>query len=161
MACARFSRREQACLCAEAHSAQLVEDFGKSQIDVPLDIFAEDPFRIDLPDDAGDIGPEMTGVVGAASLACAAEGLAGITGRDEMNAATPSRAVKGSQIVPNRRHAQGRVFHPRHESGRSVSFPLDKSHSPVPGFGDMQAEVEACISGAEGDTAQLRRDGGT
>jgi len=161
MTCARFSRSEQACLCAEAHSGKFVEDVGKSQIDMAFDVFAEDPFGLDFSDDAGDIGPEMPGIVDAPSFAGTAERLAGIAGRDDMNAATPRLAVKGFEIVPNKRCAQGRVFHPRHESGRSVSFPLDISHSPISGLGDMQSEVEAGVAGTERDSTQFTRVGGT
>lgn len=36
-----------------------------------------------------------------------------------------------------------------------MAFPLDESHSAVTGFGDVQAEVEAAISGAEGKPAKI------
>ncbi len=116
---------------------------------MPLDVFAEDPLRPDLFHDAGDIGPEMPGIVNSAACTREAEGLAGITGREEMNAAAPRAAVEGSQIVPDRCLTQGLVFHPRHESGRCMGFPLDETHSPVMGFGNVQAKVEARVTGAE------------
>jgi len=122
---------------------------------MPLDILAEDPFRRRLFHDAGDFGPEMAGIVLAAPGARIAEGLAWITGSDEMNAATPCAAVEGSEIVPDRRLTQGLVRHPRHERGRCVTFPLNESHSPVSGFGDVQAEIEAAIAGAEGDAPEV------
>lgn len=158
-----FSRREQSRLWAVAHCAKVSDDVGKSQIEVAFDIFAEQPLGPDLVGDPGDLGPEVSGVVSAAAFARGAEGLAGITGRDDMNAAAPSAAVEGAQIVPNRRLAQGLVFHPRHESGCCVSFPLDISHSAIGWLCDVQAEIEAGIAGAEGNSAQfaLRWAGGT
>lgn len=159
MACARFSRREHACLWCVAHAAKLCGDVGKSQADMSLDIFAEHPFWLHLVDDAGDFGPQVPGIFFPSPCAGEAEGLAWIAGRDDMNAAAPWSAVEGFKIVPNRRWCQGRVFHPRHESGRRMSFPLDESHSAISGLCDMQAEIEACISCAERDAAKVVRFG--
>ncbi|MBB6191213.1 hypothetical protein FHS51_001435 [Sphingobium wenxiniae] len=155
MACACFSRREQSCLWRVAHAAKAVGDVGKSQIDMPFDIFAEHPFGIGLSDDAGDVGPQVARIVAPPAFSGAAEGLAGITGRDDMNAAAPWPAVEGFKIVPNRGLAQGRVFHPGHEGCRSMGFPLDISHSPISGLGDMQSEIESAVAGAERDASQV------
>ncbi len=72
-----------------------------------------------------------------------------------MNAATPRSAVEGWKVVPDSSFSQGLVCHPRHESGRRMAFPLDESHSSISGLGDVQAEVEAGISGAEGDSPEV------
>ena len=71
-----------------------------------------------------------------------------------MNATAPRSTVEGSEIVPDSRLIQGLVCHPRHESGRCVTFPLNESHGLISGFGDVQAEIEAGIAGAERDAAQ-------
>lgn len=160
MARACFSRREQARFWAVAQLAKVSRDVGKSQVDMAFDIFEEGPFRSHLVDNAGDVGPEVSGIVCAAALAGAAEGLAGIAGSDDMNAAAPRAAVKGFEIVPNKRLAQGLVFHPGHESGRSMGFPLDVAHSPISALGDMEAEVEASISCAQRESEQLFRNFG-
>jgi hypothetical protein len=97
----------------------------------------------------------VTRICIAPSLAGEAEGLAGIAGRDEMNAAAPRAAVEGSEIAPDRRRCQGRVFHPGHESGRRVAFPLNETNSPVGRLGDVQAEIEAGVAGAEGDSPEV------
>jgi len=122
---------------------------------VPLDVLAPHPLGADLVDDPGDLGPEVAGIGVTAAVPGVAEGLAGIAGRDEMNAAAPRSAVEGSQIVPDSRLTQGLVFHPCHESGRSVAFPLDESHSPVPGLGDVEPEIEAGVAGAEADASEV------
>jgi hypothetical protein len=155
MARACFSRREQSRFCCIAQLAKASCDVGKSQIDMAFDIFAKEPFGPDFVGDSGDFGPKVTGIVGSPPLSGMAEGLAGIAGSDDMNATAPRSAVEGSQIVPNRGLAQGRIFHPRHEGGRRMGFPLDVSHSPVSGFGDVQAKVEAGITGTERDASQF------
>ena len=38
---------------------------------------------------------------------------------------------------------QGFVFHPRHESGRSVGVSFDITHNTVSGARDVNAEIEA------------------
>lgn len=157
VASARFSRCEQACLWREAHASKVCRDLGVSQRQVPLDVLAPDPFRVHFLDDARDLRPEMPGIVGAGAVARIAEWLAGIAGSDEMNAAAPSSAVKGSKVVPDRRLTQGLVRHPRHESGRRVALPLDESHSSVGGLCDVQAEVEAAIAGAKRDAPEVAR----
>ena len=152
---ARFSRREQACLDAVAHALKLSGDVPKSQGQMAFDVFEKDPSRADFPHDPRDLGPQVAGVGFTAAMSGLAEGLAGITGRDDMNAAAPRSAVEGSQIVPYRRRSQGLVAHPRHESGRCMSFPLDVTHSAISGLGDMEAEGEAAVAGAEGEAAQV------
>jgi hypothetical protein len=98
------------------------------------DVLEETPLGADFPNDPGDLGPEVSGVLLAHSIAGKAEGLAGITGRDEMNAAAPRSAVEGSQIVPYRSRSQGRVCHPGHESRRGETVSLDIAHSSISGL---------------------------
>lgn len=119
------------------------------------DVFEEAPFGVCLSDDPGDLGPEVAGVVCPAPAACEAEGLAGITGSDDMNAAAPRAAVERSQIVPDRSRSQGRVRHPRHESGRGETVSLDMAHSAISGLCEMQAEIEPSDAGAKADAAKV------
>lgn len=155
MRSARFSRREQARFCSVAQAAKACGDFGKSQIDVPFDILDEDASGADFADDARNLRPKVTRIGFPFTLSSMREGLAGIAGREDMNAVAPRAAVEGSQIVPYRCRSQGRVCHPRHESGRRVGFPLDVTNSSISGLGELEAEIETGISGAEGKAAQL------
>ena len=152
---ARFSRREQARLDVVTQALKVSDDLPTSQGQMAFDVFEEDPSGADFAHDPLDLGPQVAGIVFAAASPGLAEGLAGITGRDEMNAAAPRSAVEGSQIVPDRRRSQGLVFHPGHESGRSVGFPLDVTHSAIAGLGDMQPEVETAVAGAERKSSQI------
>lgn len=156
---ADFSRCEQARFCAIAQSLKAAGDLGKSQIDVSLDVLNEDRSGLHFADDARDLGPQVPGISLTAPLSGQAKWLAGITGREEMNASAPRSAVEGSQIVPDRCLIQGRVRHPCHESGRSMSFPLDETCSAISGLSDGETKLEAAVSGTERDAVE--RLGGT
>jgi len=75
---ADFCRAEQARRRRVAHVPKLSQDSFEAEGDVPGDVFEEDPFRGTFPDDAGDLGPEVTGLVGPAALSSCAERLAGM-----------------------------------------------------------------------------------
>lgn len=117
--------------------------------EMPADVFEEDAARADLDDDAPDVRPEVAGVFRAEPLAGGAEGLARIARSDEIHDAAPLSASEGLEIVPDRRVIQGLVFHPCHESGCCVGFPLDVTHSPQSGLGDVHAKLEPAGSGAK------------
>lgn len=155
MACAHFSRCEQARFWVITHSAKAAGDFGKSQIEMAFDVFGEDGGWPHFADDPFDLGPEVPGIVLAAPPSGKAERLARITGSEDMNAVAPRSAVEGSQIVPDRRAIHGLVFHPGHESGRSVGFPLDETHSSIVGLCDGEPEFEPAVSCAERKAAQF------
>lgn len=57
--CADFRRSKQSCRKDVAHADQFSGDFGKSEAQMIGDIFEEDDRRITLPDNAGDVWPEM------------------------------------------------------------------------------------------------------
>jgi hypothetical protein len=146
-----FRRREEACRKAVAHADQSAGDFGEAEAEMMGDIFEEDEGRLDLADDAGDMGPEVARVVRAPALARDRERLARIARSDDVHRAAPRAAVEGSNIVPDNSLIQGRVFHPRHESGCGVGFPFDMAHSTISGDGDGKPEVETARAGAEGE----------
>jgi len=118
------------------------------------DILKEDEGRLDLSDDAGDMGPEVARVFSAEALARDGERLARIARSDDVHRAAPWSAVKGSNVVPDNSLIQGRVFHPRHESGCGEGFPFDMAHSTISGDGDGEPEVESARARAEGETKQ-------
>jgi hypothetical protein len=115
------------------------------------DILEEDEGRFDLADDAGDMGPEVARVIRAAPLARHGERLARIARSDDVHRAAPWAAVEGSNVVPDNSLIQGRIFHPRHESGCGVGFPFDMAHSTIARDGDGEPEVETARAGAEGE----------
>jgi len=68
--------------------------------------------------------------------------------------AAPRAAVEGGNIVPDRSLIQGRICHPRHESGCGVGFPFDMAHSTISGDGDDEPKVEPARAGAEGEAEE-------
>ena len=151
---ADFRRREEACRKAVAHADQSSGDFGEAEAEMMGDIFEEDEGRLDLGDDAGHMRPEVARVIRAPPLARNGEWLAWIARSDDVHRAAPWAAVEGGNVVPDRRAIQGRVFHPRHESGCGVGFPFDMAHSTIAGECDGEPEVETARAGAEREPEQ-------
>lgn len=151
---ANFRRREEACRKLVAHADQSACDFGEAEAEMIGDIFKEDEGRLDLADDAGDMRPEVARVIRSAALACDRERLARIARSDDVHRAAPRSAVEGGNIVPDNSLIQGRVFHPRHESGCGVGFPFDMAHSTISGDGDGEPEVEPARAGAQGEAEE-------
>ena len=147
--CADFRRREEACRKAVAHADQSCGDFGEAEAEMMGDILEEDEGRLDLADDPGDMRPEMAWVCRAPALARDGERLARIARSDDVHRAAPRAAIEGSNVVPDNSLIQGRVFHPRHESGCGEGFPFDMAHSTISGDGDGKPEVEPASAGAE------------
>jgi hypothetical protein len=148
--CTDFRRREEPCRKAVAHADQSAGDFGEAEAEMMGDILEEDEGRLDLADDAGDVGPEVARVVRAPALARDGERLARIARSDDVHRAAPRAAIEGSNIVPDNSLIQGRVFHPRHESGCGEGFPFDMADRTISGDGDGEPEVEPACAGTKG-----------
>jgi len=149
-----FRRCKEACRKAVAHADQSAGDFGEAEAEMMGDILEEDEGWLALADDAGDMRPEVARILGAEALACNRERLARIARSDDVHRAAPRAAIEGSNVVPDNSLIQGRVFHPRHESGCGEGFPFDMAHSSVSRDGDGEPEVDAASSGTEREAGQ-------
>jgi hypothetical protein len=156
---ADFRRREEARRKAVAHADQSCGDFGEAEAEMMGDILEEDEGRLDLANDARDMGPEVARIVRAPAFARDRERLARIARSDDVHRAAPRAAVEAGNIVPDRRWIQGRLFHPCHENGRGVGFPFDMAHSSISGHGDGEPEVEPACAGTERETEQVSVSG--
>jgi len=156
---ADLRRREEACRKLVAHADQSAGDFGEAEPEMMGDVLKEDKGRLDLADDAGDMRPEVAWVVGTPALARDGERLARIARSDDVHRAAPRAAVEGGNIVPDNSLIQGRVFHPRHESGCGVGFPFDMAHSTISGAGDCEPEVKAAGARTEREAEQTSVSG--
>ena len=149
-----FRRSEEARRKPVAHADQSCGDFGEAEAEMMGDIFEEDEGRFDFTDDAGDMRPEVARILAAEPSARDRERLARIARSDDVHRAAPRAAVEGGNIVPDSSLIQGRVFHPRHESGCGEGFPFDMAHSTISGDGDGEPEVEPARAGTEGEAKQ-------
>ena len=104
---ADLCRAEQSCRRRVAHAPKLSQDGFKAEGDVTCDVFEEDPFGRALPDDAGDIRPEVAGIIGTAALASGTEGLAGIPGEDNVEGTAKGPGIETAQVVPIEAESEG------------------------------------------------------
>ena len=146
---ADFRRSKETCRKAVAHADQSAGDFGEAEAEMMGDILEEDEGRLAFTDDPGDVRPEVAWIFGTKAFARNRKRLARISRSDDVHRAAPRSAVEAGNIVPDRRWIQGRVFHPRHESGCGEGFPFDMAHSSISGDGDGEPEVEPAGAGAE------------
>ena len=149
-----FRRREEACRKPVAQTDQSCGDFGETEAEMMGDIFEEDEGRLNLADDAGDMRPEVAGVVRTPAFTRHAERLARIARSDDVHRAEPWAAVEAGNVVPERRVIQGRVFHPRHDNGRGEGVPLDVTHSSISGAGNGKPDIEATGTSTEGQAEE-------
>ncbi len=98
---ANFCRREQARRRRVAHAPKFSQDGFKAEGDVARDVFEEDPFWGTFDDDAGDLGPEVAGIVGTTTFASGTEGLAGISGEDGIEGPAEGAGIEASKVVPD------------------------------------------------------------
>ena len=96
-----FCRAEQTRRRCVAHAPKLSQDGFEAEGDVTGDVFEKYPFGRAFPDDAGDVGPEMAGIVGATAFASGAEGLAGISCEDDVEGTAEGAGIECPQIIPD------------------------------------------------------------
>ena len=149
---ADLCRREQARRRRVAQCPKLSQDGFKAEGDVPGDVFEEDPFRAAFADDAGNVGPEMAGIVGTAALACGAEGLAGISGEDDIEGAAKGAGVEAAQIGPDRGRGEVSGCLRRDEHRPWPVLPFDEGAGVIAGFGEHEAQIKASAACAEGES---------
>ena len=149
---ADLCRAEQTRRRCVAQAPKLSEDGFKAEGDVTGHVFQEDPFGGAFPDDAGDLGPEVAGIIGAAAFPGRAEGLAGVSGKDRIEGAAEGAGVEAAQIGPDR----GRGEIPRalgcDEDGPGPVLPFDEGAGVIAGLGEHEAQIKASAACAEGQS---------
>ena len=149
---ADLCRREQARRRRVAQSPKLSQDGLEAEGDVTGHIFEEDPFRTAFPDDAGDVGPEMAGIVGPAALSGRAEGLAGISGEDGVEGAAEGPGVEAAQVGPDRGRGEVSRALGGDEDRPWPVLPFDEGAGVIAGFGEHEAQIKASAACAEGQS---------
>lgn len=149
---ADLCRREQARRRRVAQSPKLSQDGLEAEGDVPGDVFEEDPFRATFADDAGDVGPEVTRVIGAAAFSGRAEGLAGISGEDGIECAAEGAGVEAAQIGPDRGRGKVSGCLRSDEDGPWPVLPFDEGAGVIARLCEHEAQIKASASCAEGQS---------
>lgn len=116
-------------------------------------VFEEDPSGLDLPDDPGDVGPEVALVGGAGLFPGRAERLAGIAGEDRVEGAAEGATVEGLDIVPDRGVGEIPGAHGADEHVLRGALSLDETGGLESGLGEHEAQIEAAATCAERETS--------
>lgn len=149
---ADLCRREQARRRRVAQSVKLSQDGLEAEGDVTGDVFEEDPFRVAFPDDAGDIGPKMAGIVGAAPFASGAEGLAGVSGKNGIEGAAEWPGIEAAQVGPDRGRGEVACALGGNEDSARPVLPFDEGAGVIAGLGEHEAQIKASAACAEGQS---------
>jgi len=149
---ADFCRREQTRRRRVAQSPKLSQDGFEAEGDVPGDVFKEDPFGVAFSDDSGDIGPEMPGVVGTLAFASGTEGLAGISGEDDVEGAAKGAGIEAAEIIPDRCWGEISCALGSDEDSAGPVVPLDKGLGVISRFSQHDAQIQASAACAEGQS---------
>ena len=146
---ADFCRAEQTRRRRVAHVPKLSQYGFKAEGDVTGDVLQEDPLGSTFSDDAGNLWPEVAGIVGTSALSGCAEGLAGISGEDRVEGTAEWAGIKAAQIIPDWRW--GKI--PRalgcDEDGAGPILPFDIGAGVVSGLGEHEAQIQASAACAE------------
>ena len=147
---ADFCRREQTRRRRVAHIPKFLQHGFQPEGDVTGDVFEKDPFGAALGDDPGDLGPEVAGVVSTTAFASCAEGLAWISGEDDVEGPTKGPGIKAAQIVPDRGLGEIPGALGGDENSARPFFPLDKGAGVIAGLSEHEAQIKASAACAEG-----------
>lgn len=146
---ADFCRTEQTRRRRVAHIPKLSRDGFEAKGDMPIDVFEEDPLGGTFPDDPGDLRPKVPGIICTATLSGGAEGLAGISGQDDVEGAAKGAGIERPQVIPDwRRGEVPSALGSDEDSARPV-LPFDEGAGVETWFGqhDAQIQASACAEG--------------
>lgn len=116
------------------------------------DVFEEDPLWAALDDDACDIWPEVPRVVGTFAFASGTEGLAGISGEDDVEGTVERPCIEGSQVIPDWGWGEIPGALGSDEDGTRPALPFDEGAGVEVGLGEHEAHIQASAARAEGQS---------
>ena len=149
---ADFCRREQTRRRRIAHAPKLSKDGFKAERDMTGDVFEENPFGAALGNDTGNLGPQVAGVGGSGAFARGAEGLAGISGQDDVEGTAEGPGIEAAQIIPDWRGCKVSGELGGDEDGAGPIFPFNEGAGVIAGFGEHEAQIQASATCAEGQS---------
>ena len=149
---ADFCRAEQARRRRVAQSPKFSQDGLEAESDVPGDVFEKDPFGPTLANDPGNFRSEVAGIIGTTAFASGAEGLAGISGEQDVEGTAKGAGIEAAQIVPDWRWGEVSRTLGGDEDGARKALPLDEGTGVITGFGEHDAQIQASAACAEGQS---------
>jgi hypothetical protein len=149
---ANFCRAEQARRRRVAQCPKLSDDGLEAECDVAGDVFEKHPLGAAFSDDPGDIGPEVAGIIGATAFASGTEGLAGISGEDDVEGAAKGTGIEAAKIIPDWCRGEVSCVLCGDEHTARPVLPLDKGAGVIAGFGEHEAQIKASAACAEGQS---------
>ena len=105
-----------------------------------------------MPDDAGDLGPEVARIGSPASFASGTEGLAGVPGEDDVEGSTEDPGVEAAQVIPDRSGCEIPCALCGDEDASGIALPLNEGPGMISGFGEHDAHIQASAACAEGQS---------
>jgi hypothetical protein len=111
------------------------------------DVLEKAPLGLDFTGDAGNVWPQVPGVLVGSLTPCDAKRLAGVSGSDAINFAAPAFAVECSHVRPDRRRIQPSCFHMRNKEAGNIGFPLDITNGMGVRHSEAQAKLKPARSG--------------
>jgi hypothetical protein len=116
------------------------------------DVFEEDPFGGTFSNDAGDLGPEVAGVICATAFSGRAEGLAGISGEDRIEGPAERAGIEAAQIIPDRGWGEISGALCGDEDRAGPLLPFDKGAGVIAGLSEHEAQIKASAACAEAES---------
>lgn len=113
-------------------------------------ILEETYSRFDGADDVADERPEVAGIGLGLFSSGNGKWLARITRSDDIHASTPRRWIEGSNVRPDRRCIQGRVFHARSKDAGRIGFPLDITNGSAFRQREFKSKLKPACAGTQG-----------
>jgi hypothetical protein len=94
----------------------------------------------------------MPGVVGTLAFASGTEGLAGVSGDDDVEGPAKGPGIEAAKIIPDRCLGEIPCALGGDEDGARPVLPLDKGAGVIAGFGQHDAQIKASAACAEGQS---------
>ena len=119
---------------------------------MPSDVFEENPLWATFPDDTGDVWPEVTGVVCTTAFACCTEGLAGISGEDDVECPAEGPCIEAAEIIPDWCRGEVPSALGCDEDGAWPVLPFDEGAAVIAGLRQHKAQIQASAACAKGQS---------
>jgi hypothetical protein len=146
---ANVGRSDATPLRSEPEFGQRSQNVSESVNNDGRHVFQEHELGSNVANDSGDNRPEPSLVFRAELRAGDAERLAGESGSEAMNAATPRAAVEAVKVVPDRRVTKEAFVHSRDQIRGDKGFPLHVADGTV---GVAEDELEGKLQSSDAGT---------